>query len=63
MTTMRIETKKRAGVNLRLHACPRCGGSAYLENLDEEEWRCLQCGRTVPAPEVNSKSDAAVQAA
>ena len=47
---IQTEIKKKSGVNLRLHACPRCSGSAYLESLDEDEWRCLQCGRTVPAP-------------
>ena len=42
---------KRPGITMRMHACPRCGGAAFLENLDEAEWRCLQCGRTVPPPE------------
>jgi ribosomal protein L37AE/L43A len=41
---------KRPGQNLRLRACLRCGGDAYLEDLDEGDWRCLQCGRTVPPP-------------
>jgi PHP family Zn ribbon phosphoesterase len=31
-----------------MRACPRCGGAAYLEDDDENEWRCLQCGRPVP---------------
>lgn len=33
---------------IRPHACPRCGGAAFLDRTDEPEWRCLQCGRTVP---------------
>ena len=42
---------KRLGQTLRMHACSRCGGAAYLENLDEDEWRCLQCGRSVAPPQ------------
>jgi hypothetical protein len=42
--------KKRTGLKLLVHACPRCGGSAYLEDPDEDEWRCLQCARSVPSP-------------
>ena len=38
------------GKFLRMHACPRCGGAAYLEDPDAEEWRCLQCARSVPPP-------------
>lgn len=40
---------------LRMNACPRCGGAAYLDNPDENEWRCLQCGREVPAPQAERK--------
>jgi hypothetical protein len=32
----------------RLAACARCGGDAFLDLSDGVEWRCLQCGRTVP---------------
>jgi tRNA(Ile2) C34 agmatinyltransferase TiaS len=46
---MSIAAKKRT--SMRMHACPRCGGSAYLESAEENEWRCLQCGRSVPSPE------------
>ena len=28
-------------------ACQRCGGDAFLDLLDDPEWRCLQCGRVV----------------
>ena len=42
---------KRPDSGFRMHACARCGGAAYREHLDEEEWRCLQCGRSVPPPE------------
>lgn len=27
-------------------ACARCGGNGFWDGM-EEEWRCLQCGRTV----------------
>jgi hypothetical protein len=37
----------RSGHNFRPRACGRCGGDAYLDRLDEPEWRCLQCGRVV----------------
>ncbi len=42
--------KQRSGLNLRLivNACARCGGSAYLEDPYEDDWRCLQCARSVP---------------
>ena len=33
---------------IRLRACQRCGGDAYLDLMDEPEWRCLQCARLVP---------------
>jgi ribosomal protein S27AE len=35
---------------LAMNACPRCGGAAYLEDPHEDDWRCLQCARTVPSP-------------
>ncbi|MFQ5880827.1 MAG: hypothetical protein ACE5IZ_11740, partial [Dehalococcoidia bacterium] len=39
----------RTTPTFRLRACQRCGGDAYLNVTDEPEWRCLQCGRLVPA--------------
>ena len=36
--------------DFRLCACTRCRGDAYLDTNDFTEWRCLQCGRTVPQP-------------
>lgn len=42
----------KTGMKLIMHACPRCGGAAYLEDPRDDEWRCLQCARTVPAPDV-----------
>lgn len=39
-------TVKRS--SFRFAACQRCGGDAYLDLTDEPEWRCLQCGRTIP---------------
>ena len=41
---------KRNSQKLAMNACPRCGGSAYLEDPHEDDWRCLQCARTVPTP-------------
>jgi ribosomal protein S27AE len=45
-----VEEKEMAktGLKLIMRACPRCGGAAYLEDPRDEEWRCLQCARTVP---------------
>lgn len=45
---MTVSMKKRTA--MRLNACPRCGGSAYLESAEDNEWRCLQCARSVPPP-------------
>ena len=41
---------KRNTQKLMMNACPRCGGAAYLEDPHEDDWRCLQCARTVPSP-------------
>lgn len=39
---------KRKPTSLRLRACRRCGGDAYLETIEgTPEWRCLQCARLV----------------
>lgn len=35
---------------MRPRACPRCGGDAWFDALDDREWRCLQCARPVPVP-------------
>ncbi len=37
------------GRNFRLQACAVCSGDAFLDLSEEPEWRCLQCGRTIPA--------------
>jgi hypothetical protein len=42
----------KTGMKMIMHACPRCGGAAYLEDPRDEEWRCLQCARTVPSSAV-----------
>lgn len=42
------------GLKLIMRACPRCGGAAYLEDPRDEEWRCLQCARTVPAANIQA---------
>ena len=39
MTTMKTQTK------LVMHGCPRCHGD-LLHDEYEDEFRCLQCGRT-----------------
>lgn len=36
-------------IKMIMNACERCGGAAYLEDPREDDWRCLQCGRTVPS--------------
>jgi ribosomal protein S27AE len=51
--------KQRNGLRLIVNACPRCGGTAYLEDPHEDDWRCLQCARTVPSPVVIRKSPTA----
>ena len=33
--------------DFRFKACQRCGGDAYVDAMDEPEWRCLQCARPV----------------
>jgi ribosomal protein S27AE len=50
---------KRSTIGLKMHACPRCGGAAYLEDPKEDEWRCLQCARPIPTGDVQRKSRAA----
>lgn len=42
--------KQRTSLRLIVNACPRCGGTAYLEDPHEDDWRCLQCARSVPSP-------------
>jgi hypothetical protein len=46
---------KRRPQALVMHACPRCGGAAYLEDPNEGEWRCLQCARPVPLDAIDAK--------
>jgi hypothetical protein len=31
--------------SFRSRACPKCGGDAFFDRGDEQEWRCLQCAR------------------
>ena len=38
----------RTRQSIQFRACQRCGGDAYLDLIDEPEWRCLQCARPVP---------------
>ena len=37
----------RTQQGIRFRACQRCGGDAYVDLIDEPEWRCLQCARSV----------------
>ncbi len=43
--------------SFRFRACVRCGGDAYLDLIDEPEWRCLQCGRTIPPKAATGSAD------
>ena len=43
----------QTSIRLVVNACPRCGGSAYLEDPHDDDWRCLQCARSVPSPLLN----------
>jgi hypothetical protein len=45
-----LKMKKPSSLRLIVNACPRCGGTAYLEDPYEDDWRCLQCARSVPSP-------------
>lgn len=54
--------KKRNGHKLMMNACSRCGGAAYLEDPHEDDWRCLQCARTVPASVVAARRTTATAA-
>ena len=38
----------RTQQSIRFRACQHCGGDAYVDMIDEPEWRCLQCARPVP---------------
>ena len=38
----------RTEQSIRFRACQQCGGDAYLDLMDDPEWRCLQCARLVP---------------
>ena len=44
----------KTGLKLIMRACARCGGAAYLEDPRDEEWRCLQCARTIPAANIEA---------
>jgi ribosomal protein S27AE len=46
---------KKRNLKLLMNACPRCGGAAYLEDPHENDWRCLQCARTVPTQEIERR--------
>ena len=46
----------------QLRVCARngCGGNAYLDLLDEPQWRCLQCARPVASTEATTKKDGGI---
>jgi hypothetical protein len=46
-----------------MHACERCGGAAYQEDPHEDDWRCLQCARSVPSPTVAARRSVVLTAA
>ena len=41
-----MATRTQQGIRFR--ASQRCGGDAYVDLIDEPEWRCPQCARSVP---------------
>ena len=51
--------------SIRFRACQRCGGDAYVDGMDDPEWRCLQCARPVPeqAPALLAPATVQVRAA
>ena len=50
-------------IKMIMNACERCGGAAYQEDPNEDEWRCLQCARTIPLPVVAQRQPVALSAA
>jgi len=60
-----LAVKMRSNRNNKMivHACEHCGGAAYLEDPHEDDWRCLQCARTVPSPAVAAPRAVALTAA
>jgi PHP family Zn ribbon phosphoesterase len=55
--------KQNNRTKMIMHACERCGGAAYLEDPHEDDWRCLQCARTVPSPLVAERRAVTLSAA
>ena len=39
---------------LIMRACPRCGGAGYREDPYDNDWRCLQCARTIPTADITA---------
>ena len=35
-------------LRLRPRGCSHCGGDAYLDPRNDDDWMCLQCSRIVP---------------
>ncbi len=54
-----MATRTQQGIRFR--ACQRCGGDAYVDLIDEPEWRCLQCARSVPEHAMAQLAPATVQ--
>ena len=46
---------QKSGLVFRPRACTRCGGDAFLDRGDDNDWRCLQCGRTVAVAAISTE--------
>lgn len=53
---MAVKRQSNRKNKIVMHACERCGGAAYLEDPHEDDWRCLQCARTIPAQTVRLRA-------
>jgi hypothetical protein len=43
-------------------ACQKCGGDAFFDAGDAQEWRCLQCGKSMPSPSQPQQAEELVAA-
>jgi PHP family Zn ribbon phosphoesterase len=60
---MAVKNGSNRNSKMIMNACERCGGAAYLEDPHEDDWRCLQCARTVRSPAVTARRAVALTAA
>ena len=63
MGGLAVKTRSNRNNKMIMHACERCGGAAYQEDPQEDDWRCLQCARTVPSPALAARRPVALTAA